>query len=53
MKKISLIVPCYNEETCLPAFDREISKVVEGRFEKEGKGRQDLVWGRQESPRRP
>ena len=30
MKKISLIVPCYNEETCLPAFDREISKVVEG-----------------------
>lgn len=29
MKKISLIVPCYNEESCLLAFDREIAKVVE------------------------
>lgn len=29
MKKISLIIPCYNEESCLPAFDGEIAKVVE------------------------
>ena len=29
MKKISLIIPCYNEESCLPAFDREIAKLVE------------------------
>ncbi|MCI9527517.1 MAG: glycosyltransferase family 2 protein [Lachnospiraceae bacterium] len=29
MKKISLIIPCYNEEGCLPAFDSEIAKVVE------------------------
>lgn len=29
MKKISLIIPCYNEESCLPAFDSEIAKVVE------------------------
>ena len=29
MKKISLIVPCYNEESCLPAFDTEIAKTVE------------------------
>lgn len=29
MKKITLIVPCYNEETCLPVFDVEISKIVE------------------------
>lgn len=28
MKKISLIIPCYNEESCLPAFDSEIAKVV-------------------------
>ncbi len=29
MKKISLIIPCYNEESCLAAFDREISAVAE------------------------
>lgn len=29
MKKISLIVPCYNEESCLPAFDTEIAKTLE------------------------
>lgn len=29
MKKISLIIPCYNEESCLPAFDTEIAKTVE------------------------
>lgn len=29
MKKISLIIPCYNEESCLAAFDREIAKVIE------------------------
>lgn len=28
MKKISLIIPCYNEESCLLAFDREMEKVV-------------------------
>lgn len=28
MKKISLIIPCYNEENCLPAFDLEISEIV-------------------------
>lgn len=29
MKKISLVVPCYNEESCLESFDREITKVWE------------------------
>lgn len=29
MKKISLIIPCYNEQSCLPAFDSEMAKVVE------------------------
>lgn len=29
MKKISLVIPCYNEESCLPAFDKEIAKVVD------------------------
>ncbi|MEY8392425.1 glycosyltransferase [Lachnospiraceae bacterium] len=29
MKKISLIIPCYNEESCLSAFDCEMEKVVE------------------------
>ncbi len=28
MKKISLIVPCYNEENCLLAFDEKLSEVV-------------------------
>lgn len=29
MKKISLIIPCYNEESCLSAFDKEITRVIE------------------------
>lgn len=29
MEKISLIIPCYNEEKCLDEFDKEIHKVVE------------------------
>lgn len=29
MRKISLIVPCYNEEVCLPVFDLEIARIVE------------------------
>lgn len=29
MKKISLIIPCYNEEACLPAFDSELEKVMD------------------------
>ncbi|WP_443595824.1 glycosyltransferase family 2 protein [Agathobacter sp.] len=29
MKKISLIVPCYNEEECLALYDAEMSKVIE------------------------
>ncbi|MCI8484631.1 MAG: glycosyltransferase family 2 protein [Lachnospiraceae bacterium] len=29
MRKISLIIPCYNEESCLLAFDQEMSKIVE------------------------
>ncbi len=28
MKKISLIIPCYNEESCLGAFDKEADKVI-------------------------
>lgn len=28
MKKISLIIPCYNEEECLLIFDAEIEKVI-------------------------
>lgn len=28
MKKISLVVPCYNEEACLEAFDQEMSSVI-------------------------
>lgn len=35
MKKISLLIPCYNEESCLPAFDREMAKVVESMREYE------------------
>ncbi len=30
MKKLSVIVPCYNEEAVLPAFYEEITKVAEG-----------------------
>lgn len=28
MKKISLVVPCYNEEACLEAFDKEMNTVI-------------------------
>lgn len=28
MKKISIIVPCYNEEDCLLDFDAKLSEVV-------------------------
>lgn len=28
MSKISLVIPCYNEEACLYAFDEEMNKVV-------------------------
>ena len=28
MKKISLIVPCYNEEACLHAFAKEADRVI-------------------------
>lgn len=28
MKKISLIVPCYNEESCLPVFDSQLADVI-------------------------
>ena len=30
MKKVSLIVPCYNEEEALPIFAAELDKVVQG-----------------------
>ncbi len=30
MDKISIVVPCYNEEESLPLFYREVSKVMEG-----------------------
>ena len=29
MKKISIIVPCYNEEQAIPYFYKEITKVAE------------------------
>ncbi len=29
MKKISLIVPCYNEEACLMLFDQEVFKIIQ------------------------
>lgn len=29
IKKISLIIPCYNESASLPLFDQEISKIIE------------------------
>lgn len=28
MKKISLIIPCYNEGACLPVFDQEMARIV-------------------------
>lgn len=28
MKKISLIIPVYNEEACLPSFDAELTRVI-------------------------
>lgn len=28
MKKISLIIPCYNEGACLPVFDQEVARVI-------------------------
>ena len=30
MKKISIVVPCYNEEAALPFFYEEITKVLSG-----------------------
>lgn len=29
MKKISLIIPCYNEEECIPIFDQEMAGIIE------------------------
>lgn len=29
MKKITLIIPCFNEEKCLPIFDEEMSKIIQ------------------------
>ena len=29
MKKISIVVPCYNEEESLPLFYEEVNKVTE------------------------
>lgn len=29
MKKISLIIPCYNEESCIALFDEEMHRVIE------------------------
>lgn len=34
MKKVSIVVPCYNEEESIPLFYKEIKKVFEGRNEK-------------------
>ena len=33
MDKISVIVPCYNEEKALPIFYEELNKVIEKDFE--------------------
>ena len=33
MKKVSVIVPCYNEEESIPLFYKELKKVFEGRKE--------------------
>lgn len=29
MEKISIIIPCYNEEECIPSFYKEIKKIVD------------------------
>ena len=34
MKKISLIVPCYNEQEALPIFHREVTSVLQGLSDK-------------------
>ena len=34
MKKVSIVVPCYNEEESIPLFYKEIKKTFEGREEK-------------------
>ena len=33
MKKVSLIIPCYNEQEALPIFHREVTKVMQGLFD--------------------
>lgn len=33
MKKVSIVVPCYNEEESIPLFYKELKKVFEGRKE--------------------
>ena len=30
MKKVSLIIPCYNEQEALPIFHGEVTKVMKG-----------------------
>ena len=34
MKKISIVVPCYNEEESIPLFYKEVKKVFSEREEK-------------------
>ena len=33
MKKISLVIPCYNEQESLPLFDAEMDKVIKSMSE--------------------